>query len=111
MRLRVSSYRSEGVASKERDLKPRGDEGPCGIEAGELREVGLDVGGGSLQDGRLPALSVEDFPRPTVVHISPERCHRPPVPSDRKGHRSELRHLPQEGHQAVVVYLRRRFIQ
>lgn len=105
--LSVTLYRCAWVASKESNLKPRRDEDPCCVEAGELWKVRPDITWGPVQDGGLSTLSVENFPCSTVVHISPERCHNPPVPGDRKSHRCELRHLPQERYQAIVVDLRR----
>lgn len=104
----MSLYRCEGVASKESNLVPCRNEDPCCVEVGELWKVRPDIPWSPRQDGGLLALSVEDSPCSTVVHISPERCHNPSVPGNWKSHRCELRHLPQERHKAIVVYLRRR---
>lgn len=106
--LSVCLYRSEGVSSKECNLKPRRDEDPCCVETGKLWKVCPNISWGSFQDGGVAALSVEDFSCSTIVHISPERCHNPSVTSDWKSHRCKLRHLPQERYQAIVVYLMRR---
>lgn len=105
----MSSYRCEGVASKESNLMPCRDEDPCCIVVRVLREVRPDVTWGPSQDGRLLALSVEDSPSPAVVHISPEWCYNPPVSSNWKSYGCELRHLPQERYKTIVVNLRRRY--
>lgn len=87
---------------------PCRDVDPGCSEVGELWKVCPDIARGPPQDGWILALSIEDRPRSTVVHIGPERCHDPSVPGDWKGYRRELRHLSQEGHKAIVVNLRRR---
>ena len=108
VRVRVHvcvTHRSDGTPSEEGDAVPGGDQHPGGREARELRVVGPDVGGGPLQGAGVQALPVEHLPRPPVVHVGPEGRHHAAVPGDGERHGGELGHLPQEGHQPVVVDL------
>ena len=99
------TYRSDSAPSEEGDAVPGGDQHPGGAEPGELGVVGPDVGRGPLQGALVQALAVEHLPRPPVVHVGPEGRHHAAVPGDGERHRGELGHLPQEGHQSVVVHL------
>lgn len=84
---------------------PGSNQHPCGDKHRELRKVTISICSGSSQDSGIFALSIKDFPCPPVVYICPEWSHDPAVSGNRECHRSELGHLPQERHQAIVVDL------
>lgn len=99
-------YRGCAAASVEGDLFPSSNKNGHSVERWQVLEILPDIFGDLLEEIRIRALPVIDFPSDAVVDVCPERSDKSPPVSQGERLWRELADQHIKGNDAIVVDLR-----